>query len=241
MKLLALDSTTDRISLAVLDDGRVIGERTYQGGRYSESIMPALDGLLAEADVPLRSLDGFAVDTGPGSFTGVRVGIAAAKGIAQALRRPLVGIPALDILARQPLWEGTIIAALDAKRGAAYWASYRMRSHSSGIGREGSDIEQATPTRLSSLSELRREAESVAEVVLLVGTVLLLPEISEWRRPADVQLGGEDEARPQAATLGRLSEPLVSGLGWESLFSVQPVYWRPADALKLAERRARAR
>ena len=98
--ILAIDTATSRVSVAIGDGGAVIGEVHLAGGRrHAEQLAPAIQYLCRELDVSLDQLAAIAVDVGPGLFTGLRVGVTTAKVMAQALRIPVVGVPSLDLVA----------------------------------------------------------------------------------------------------------------------------------------------
>lgn len=125
MLVLALDTTTRRGSCAVVRDGRVLREDTSDPERAHATRLPAdLMVLLARTNLRLGDIDVFAVATGPGSFTGLRIGIAAMQGLAFATAKPLVGISTLDALA---VFAGgpRVATWVDAWRGEVYAARYR--------------------------------------------------------------------------------------------------------------------
>ncbi|WP_237152709.1 tRNA (adenosine(37)-N6)-threonylcarbamoyltransferase complex dimerization subunit type 1 TsaB [Oryzibacter oryziterrae] len=124
MLTLALDTALDRTAVALSGNGveHVIVERMERG--HAERLMPMVERALAEAGLPLSALDRIGVNVGPGSFTGIRIAVAAARGLGLALGIPVVGVDSLAILARsltEPA-EGHILAALDARRGELYAA-----------------------------------------------------------------------------------------------------------------------
>jgi tRNA threonylcarbamoyladenosine biosynthesis protein TsaB len=130
--LLALDTSTSYAALALSEEGKLLAELNWHvGQRHSTELFARLTWLLEQQDVPMAALDGVAVATGPGSFNGVRVGLAAAKALAFALGRPLYGVPTLDVIGwgaavvREPIW-----ALLDAGRGQVYAAEYTTRAPS---------------------------------------------------------------------------------------------------------------
>jgi len=128
MLLLALDTSTRQASVALCDEERLYGEYTWQvGNNHSVELLERISRLLAECGVTLSALDGLAVAIGPGSFNGVRVAVAAAKTLAFALRKPLVGISTLEISAAQfPHWPGPVCSLLEAGRGELYAACYQF-------------------------------------------------------------------------------------------------------------------
>jgi tRNA threonylcarbamoyladenosine biosynthesis protein TsaB len=128
--ILALDTCSPAGGLAVLRNEELIGSvSTWTDEIYSSRMFRQLDFLLGELSLKLSEFDLFAVATGPGSFTGLRVGIAAVKGWAEVYRKPVAGISALEAIAIQSdSPDPTLIAVADARRGQLYCGCYR-RSH----------------------------------------------------------------------------------------------------------------
>jgi len=135
MVILALDTTTSAGSCALLDDGRVIREQAGDASRSQAERLPGeLVTLLGQEAIPLSEIDVFVVGIGPGSFTGLRVGIATMQGLALALKRPLVGVSAFDALAMiasrravaKTAGDGEVRIAtwIDAWRGEVFAALY---------------------------------------------------------------------------------------------------------------------
>lgn len=125
--ILALDTSSPAGSLAVLRDEKVMGVvSTLAEETYSSRMFRHLEFLLQEMSLKLTDLDLFAVAAGPGSFTGLRVGLAAAKGWAEVYRKPVVGISVLEAIAAQSSSIATVlVAASDARRGEVYFGVYR--------------------------------------------------------------------------------------------------------------------
>jgi len=136
MKILAFDTALDACSAAVWSDGRVLASASVTAARgHAEILFPMLGKVLAEAGLGYGDIDRFAVTTGPGSFTGVRVGLAAARGLALGRNRPVVGITTLEALAataadiRTDLPAGSRLAvAIDARRGELYGQIFEIGS-----------------------------------------------------------------------------------------------------------------
>ncbi|GAB4572453.1 MAG: tRNA (adenosine(37)-N6)-threonylcarbamoyltransferase complex dimerization subunit type 1 TsaB [Anaerolineae bacterium] len=117
--LLAIDTATRVISLALHDGDRVLAESSWEtANHHTVELAPAVDAVLARAKMTPERLKGVAVALGPGSFTGLRIGLGLAKGLATGLEIPLFGVPTLEILAAaQPRFDGALIAILQAGRG----------------------------------------------------------------------------------------------------------------------------
>ena len=124
MRLLGFDTATTACSAALWAEGEVTAHRRIEaGGRHAEALVPMLREVAAEGGTTLAAIDRFAVTVGPGSFTGIRIGLATARGLALALNRPLMGLSTLEVLAAGvPAGErdGPVLAALDAGRGRLY-------------------------------------------------------------------------------------------------------------------------
>ncbi|MBI1258147.1 MAG: tRNA (adenosine(37)-N6)-threonylcarbamoyltransferase complex dimerization subunit type 1 TsaB [Chloroflexi bacterium] len=129
MTLLAIDTATQSISIALHDGQQMLAEQTWMSeNHHTAELAPAVRALLSGAHLTAADLSGLAVSIGPGSYTGLRIGVALAKGIASAQRIPLVGVSTLDTLAaEQPQTHGALILVLRAGRGRVVTARYHWR------------------------------------------------------------------------------------------------------------------
>ena len=127
MLVLGIDTTTPIGSVGLIREDEVVAEYVLNViETHSARLMPALDDMLRRTSVEISEIEAIAVTRGPGSFTGVRVGVATAKGLAFALKRPIVGVTSLDVLAfNLRFYNGIICPMLDARRGEVYAAIYR--------------------------------------------------------------------------------------------------------------------
>ncbi len=128
MKLLAIDSSGLVATVALLNDDTIMGEYTIHNKKtHSQTLLPMIRDLLEMAEVRTDELDALAVAAGPGSFTGLRIGAATAKGLAQALDLPLVAIPTLEGLAYNVVGTDSLVCPLmDARRNQAYYGIYEV-------------------------------------------------------------------------------------------------------------------
>ncbi len=123
MKLLAFETATEACSVALYVDGQVRERFEVAPRRHAELSLPWAEALLAEAGVPRSQLDAIALGRGPGAFTGVRLAIAIAQGIALALDRPLLPVSTLQVLAlRAPVEATHVLSSIDARMGEVYVA-----------------------------------------------------------------------------------------------------------------------
>ncbi|MDD5167867.1 MAG: tRNA (adenosine(37)-N6)-threonylcarbamoyltransferase complex dimerization subunit type 1 TsaB [Syntrophales bacterium] len=160
MKILAIDTSGKSAGLAILDDENVLAEMLLNMEiHHSESLLPAIDHLCRETHIDIRQIDLFACTTGPGSFTGLRIGLSTVKGLALATGKPVTGISTLSALALNascsPL---AICPMLDARKNQIYTALYRQE-------RSG-ELKVLVPDRLSGLNEF---LQLVTEPTLFLG------------------------------------------------------------------------
>jgi tRNA threonylcarbamoyl adenosine modification protein YeaZ len=122
VRILALDTSTPAVTVALVDDGQVLAERCEVGvNRHGEVLAPLIADVLANAGMDRAGIGAIGVGTGPGPFTGLRVGLATAAALADALGIPAYSVCSLDILARG---RGAVLVATDARRREVYWAAY---------------------------------------------------------------------------------------------------------------------
>lgn len=124
IRVLGLDAATDACSAALLVDGRVAGRRFAVIGRgHAEALMPMVEGALADADTAYGDIDLIAVTVGPGAFTGIRIGLAAARGLALALNRPCFGVTTLESIAwavPERMRAPALLVAIESKRADVF-------------------------------------------------------------------------------------------------------------------------
>jgi tRNA threonylcarbamoyladenosine biosynthesis protein TsaB len=206
--MLAVSSATRLAGVALLRDGELLAELEGEPGRpHSELLMPLVDTLLRKADLALADLDAFAVAIGPGSFTGLRVGLATVKGLAFGSDRLVAPVPTLRALAEASGGsEGPVAAILDAQRGEVYGVVY-------GGGRERveavwSPEELAAAVPANSLLVVGEGAAPVVDAAVLHPSVRRLPE-TEGRVTAGrvgtvgAHMLAEGRALPAAEILAR--------------------------------------
>ncbi len=126
MKVLALESSAKAVSVAVCENGAVVAQGYQNTGlTHSVTMMPLLENMLEKASIKLEDCNIIAVAAGPGSFTGLRIGVSAAKGLAWALDKPCCGVSTLEAMAENGrAFEGTVICAMDARRQQIYNAIF---------------------------------------------------------------------------------------------------------------------
>ncbi len=127
MYILALDTTTPTASAAVWSDGILKGQYTIQTNTHSTTILPMIESLLANLSLAVQDMDMMAVSAGPGSFTGVRIGVATIKGLAFSHKIPCVGVSALEVLAWNMVGcKGVVCPVINARREHVYTAMFSV-------------------------------------------------------------------------------------------------------------------
>jgi tRNA threonylcarbamoyladenosine biosynthesis protein TsaB len=223
MKILGVDTSTSYGSLGLIEDDKVVAEYALlRDETHSTRLVPAIQALLKEARLVLDEIDGMAVSLGPGSFTGLRVGLSAVKGLALAAERPVVGIPTLDALASNlPFTPYVICPILDARKGDVYSALYKD-------GGRGL-VERLTPYEV--LSPLR-----LLEKIPLEETIFLGDGVEVYGEFIKERLGAKALFAPPHLRFLRGSSVAEIGLQRfkrgekDDISSLVPIYVRPSDA-----------
>ena len=163
MKILALETSAKSVSAAVVENGTVLCS-AYQntGLTHSRTLMPLVDGMLRAADLTCADMGLIAVSHGPGSFTGLRIGVSAAKGLAWTLELPCCGVSTLLAMAQnlRHMDGCTIICAMDARRSQIYNAVFRC---------EKGQLTRLTEDRAIALSQLAEEWKNDENTKIVVG------------------------------------------------------------------------
>lgn len=227
MKLLAIETATEACSVALWIDGDVRERFEIAPRRHAELVLPWCDALLAEAGASRAQLDAIAVGRGPGAFTGVRLAIAVAQGIALGLGRPLVPLSTLQVLAAGAnAADGEhVLAAIDARMHEVYWAGYRQ--HDGVLG-------EVSPERVTAPSQVLVEGMDWHGI----GTGFSAGESELVTRLAPQLVTVDATALPHAADLARLAAAAFARGVAVSPDLVEPAYLRNNVALTLAEQQA---
>ena len=162
MLTLAFESSAKAASAALCKDGRLISQVIQCSGlTHSRTLLPMAEDMLKNADTDMKQIDCFAVAQGPGSFTGIRIGIATVKGLAWASEKPCIGVSTLAAMAWNGVAAGGLICAvMDARRSEVYNALFRIEN--------GRPV-RLCPDRAISLAALTEELAAMNEVPFLIG------------------------------------------------------------------------
>ncbi len=219
MLILGIETSTPQASVAIgSEQGIVASALVSRGASYNEFLLPAIRFCLDQSGLGYRNIGGIAVSLGPGLFTGMRVGVATGKALAQALSVPIVGMASLDLLAYEVRYSPkTICAVLDARRDQVFHAFYK--SSPGGIQRM-SEYLLETPHRLAI------GLGSRPEEVLMVGNGALVHAETFTDVGPVVELGTMQHSFPTARALVELSLPRMYRQDFDSLYELTPLYLR---------------
>lgn len=222
MLILGITTSTAQVGCAIGGHEGVLGStHSTRGRRHAETLTPAIEFVCRQARIDIAEIGAVAVDVGPGMFTGLRVGVAAAKALSHARRLPMVGVPSLDLIAF-PLRHShrRIVCAVDAGRGEIFHASYRQVP--GGVQRL-TDPEVATPADLAS------DLIATTEEVLLVGDGALRHR-DVFADLGRVELADQGMAFPNAGSLVQLAHARALREEFAGPGEVSPLYLRKPDA-----------
>lgn len=225
MKLLAFETATEACSVALWIDGAVRERFELAPRRHAELSLPWAEQLLAEAGVARSQLDAIAVGRGPGAFTGVRLAIAIAQGIALALDRPVVPVSTLAALAIRADGD-RVVAAIDARMGEVYWASFV---------REGEGVRALSPEVVAHPDDVVLPDDGVWHGV---GTGFGAVDGALSRRLSDCLVSVDAAALPHASDVAALAVPAFARGEAVAPERLEPAYLRDNVALTLAEQKA---
>ncbi len=238
MKILAIDTAAQSCSVAVSDHEELLGEMTLNLRQtHSRHLLAMIHQVLSDVRLSVSDLDGFGVVRGPGSFTGLRIGISTVKGLCAATGKPLAGVSSLDALAFPfAFYEGTVCALLDARKGEVYGESYRCEDGKiEKYGREGVMRPEQVPEIL--LPEiLQRESESAGrseekDSCLFVGTgARLYREIIRNLLDSKALFSSPQDDLIRAAAVARIAFRRLIEKDADDVVSFTPHYIRKSDA-----------
>ena len=236
MNLLAFELSTEACSVALWVDGDVRERHEIAPRRHAELALPWAEALLAEAGIAKSQLDAIAVGRGPGAFTGVRLGVAVAQGIALALDRPAVPVSTLAALAMRSLGLGAgegdgVLAAIDARMNEVYVAGYRLTFEHGVLRPMPTRVEQVLPPDAVPLPDDGGAWFGVGTGFGALGGALQARLPADWRAV-------DAEALPHAADVARLAHAALLRGEAVAPESLEPAYLRNQVALTLVEQQA---
>lgn len=229
MLTLAVDTSGVVASCSVVEDKKVVAELSVQHGKtHSKKIIPMLKAALSMLDKNFSDIDLFAAVIGPGSFTGLRIGVVTIKGLAYSLKKPVCGIPTLDSLAySMPDFKGIISPMLDARNDQVFTAFYR---------KAGNKLSKLTPDLGIHISEWLKYMENYNEDVLILGDAANLHHDMLVKELGDrVICAGQGIVCQGASAAALLAEEAYYENKAVSAFELEPLYLRKSQAERMKD------
>lgn len=223
MKILALETSAKAVSVAVVEDGVVLAS-AYQniGLTHSVTLMPLMDNMLHNAGLTAADIGLIAVAAGPGSFTGLRIGVSAAKGHAWALELPCCGVSTLEAMAENArMFEGTVICAMDARRQQIYNAVFDCR---------GGVLTRRCEDRAVALETLADELKNDTPPKIVVGDGAKLCDAYLSTQGISCRIAPPDSQYQKAVGVALSAERLAQKGQTVTAQALRPVYLRLSQA-----------
>ena len=229
MRILALETSAKAVSAAVTENGKVLCSGYQDTGlTHGRTLMPIVEAMLKNTGLTVGDCDAVAVAAGPGSFTGIRIGVSAAKGLAFALDKPAVGVSTLAAMARNAAFAGgLIVCAMDARRQQVYNALFAA---------EDGVLTRLTPDRAVSLADLAEELRGDPRPKTVVGDGAAM--CADFLEAAGVpcRLAPPHLVMQNAMSVALEAEGQAARGGLVSAQDLAPVYLRPPQAERLRNR-----
>lgn len=218
MKILGIDTTTKFLCIGLYVDGKSYEYNLETGRNLSALLVPTIERVIAAAGLKIADIDYFACGLGPGSFTGIRIGLATIKGLSIVRNKPVVGISTLDILAENVLTDNTLIVpAIDARRGLIYCSSYK---------REPGLLKRKSEYLLLSLDEFIKKFSKNA---VILGDAASLYSDKMLARIKGAIILDKDYWFPRAHNIIELAKAQIKARQFSLALNVKPIYLYPQE------------
>ncbi len=223
MRILAFETSAKAASVAIMQDGTLLGE-TYQntGLTHSQTLLTMAQHLMEHCGIEAKDVDAVAVAAGPGSFTGVRIGVAAAKGFAWGREIPCCGVSTLEAMAcALGVYSGYVLPVMDARRDQVYNAVFYARQ---------GKLERITEDRAISLEELSREIKNYQDLIFLVGDGSILCYNTLLESVPNLVLPPEHRMHQRASGVATVAAKEIAAGKICDGATLTPNYLRPSQA-----------
>ena len=231
MKILGIDSSGLVASAAIADEKNIIAEFTVNNKQtHSQTLLPMVEKVVDMSGIELEQIDAIAIAAGPGSFTGLRIGSATAKGIGLALKKPVVSVPTLEGLAyRVSVFEGIICPIMDARRNQVYTGIYKM---------DKGNLVCLSEQKAVDIHEIMEELEKYDEKVIFLGDgVEVQRETIEKEFKKEYCFAPIHLSKQSAAAVAVLGDIYFNQGKAEDAAEHKPIYLRKSQAEREREER----
>ena len=232
MKILGIDTSSMAASVAVIEDNKLICEYTINTKKtHSQKLMPMIENMLGLSDLNVREIDAIAVCEGPGSFTGLRIGMSTAKAIAHVNDIPVIGVNSLEALAaNMNLCDKKICSILDAQRNQVYTGRYQY---------EGTKLVEIKEIGIQQIDELLEELAQSGEQWILVGEAVYKYE-DKIREISNIEIPAASNNVTKAGSLCSVAKvKFDEGKDIFDCYTVNPLYIRKSQAEEQYEEKQR--
>lgn len=231
MKILGIDSSGLVASAAIADEKNIIAEFTVNNKQtHSQTLLPMIEKVVDMSGIELEQIDAIAIAAGPGSFTGLRIGSATAKGIGLALKKPVVSVPTLEGLAyRVSVFDGIICPIMDARRNQVYTGIYKM---------DKGNLVCLSEQKAVDIHEIMEELEKYDEKVIFLGDgVEVQRETIEKEFKKEYCFAPIHISKQSAAAVAVLGDIYFNQGKAEDAAEHKPIYLRKSQAEREREER----
>ena len=223
MKILALETSAKAVSAAVSEEGKILASGYQDTGlTHSRTLMPIVEHILKNTGLTMADMDAVAVAAGPGSFTGIRIGVAAAKGLAFGADKPSIGVSTLAAMARGVAFsDGLVICAMDARRKQIYNALFEAKD---------GQLTRLTDDRAIALADLAEELRTDPRPMTVVGDGAKLCHTFLTEAGISCRMAPPHLVMQNATGVALEAESMAAAGKTVSAQALEPVYLRPAQA-----------
>lgn len=220
--ILSADTSSSRFSIALLKQGLLVDEfETGSANRHSSDLLPAIDRLLSKSSYTIEDITAFCVGLGPGSFTGLRVGITTMRALAISLSKPIIGIPSIDTIAYNALgYKGKICPVIDARQNKVYARIYRSN---------GRRIVPGGRILLLEVKQLLKNRQLNRATIFLGDGLRLYKEDILKEKGRMAEFAPESLWYPKAAIIASLGLERLKRRRYDNVFSLSPLYIYPKE------------
>lgn len=222
MVILGIDTSSNVGSVALMDHNKLIGEFSINTSKtHSQKLMILIKNLLEACDMKIDDIDAVAVSIGPGSFTGLRIGLATARALCHAKDKKIIGINSLDALAQNvSFYDSIVLSVMDAQRKNLYATFYSF---------EKGMIKEEIATHIYSIEELKNKIESMDKKVLIVGEGADIYE-EDFTNTSNCQIAQRSQRLSKASSLCELATYRYNESKFDDYYSLVPLYIRKSQA-----------
>ncbi|MEG0570275.1 MAG: tRNA (adenosine(37)-N6)-threonylcarbamoyltransferase complex dimerization subunit type 1 TsaB [Oscillospiraceae bacterium] len=228
MKILAIDTSAKVASVSIVSQDEVIAEFNINCKlTHSQTLMPMCEQILSQTNLKIEDLDAFAVSVGPGSYTGLRIGISAVKGLALATNKPCIAVSTLHALALNvSLFDGVICAVMDARCNQVYCALFNSNAN---------ELQRITNDEAIPIDELEVKLKTFQKNIILVGDGALLCYNSLSDKISNLSLSPKSQMLQKASSVGLLGVSAYNNGQTLTCDELMPLYLRLPQAQRERE------